>query len=158
MRWSAKRCGDSTPSDKQTSLGPGRVSRRSRASQASLRPRGRSPLATLGTVESSSDFEIPEGSIAAGRRVKLPSGAEQPITVYINGVEQSEGEAYAIEGREIVFSRPIIKEGKLGTLRWLTMLIGVVGSYKKHETVDVSYRRGGGTELASDVEVIADRL
>ena len=108
-------------------------------------------------MESSNDSEIPEGSVAAGRRVKLPSGAEQPITVYINGVEQREGEVYAIEGREIVFSRPIIKEGKLGTLRWLTMLIGVVGSYKKHETVDISFSRGGATELASDIEVIPDR-
>jgi hypothetical protein len=33
------------------------------------------------------------------------------------------------------------------------MLIGVVGSYRKHETVDVEYRSGGQVKLASDVEV-----
>ena len=35
--------------------------------------------------------EIPKGSYAAGERVKVPAGAEPPFTVFINGVEQSEG-------------------------------------------------------------------
>jgi hypothetical protein len=99
-------------------------------------------------------FEVPEGSVAAGRRVRLPARAEPPITVYINGVAQSEGEDYRIEGSEVVFSRPIVKEGKLGAIRWLSMLIGVVGSYRKHETVDVEYRAGGEVKLASDVEIL----
>ena len=50
-------------------------------------------------------------------------------------------------------SRP---EGKLGPLRWLSMLIGLVGSYRKHETVDVSYRLAGKAHLASDLDVIPD--
>jgi hypothetical protein len=99
-------------------------------------------------------FEVPEGSVAAGRRVRLPARAEPPITVYINGVAQSEGEDYRIEASEVVFSRPIVKEGKLGAIRWLSMLIGVVGSYRKHETVDVEYRAGGEVKLASDVEIL----
>jgi hypothetical protein len=33
------------------------------------------------------------------------------------------------------------------------MLIGVVGSYRKHETVDVEYRAGGQVKLASDLPV-----
>ena len=107
-------------------------------------------------MEESSELGIPAGSVAAGRRVRLPRGGEPPFTVYINGVEQVAGEAYEVEGREIVFARPILKEGRLGTLRWLSMLIGLVGSYRKHETVDVSYRRGGSIQLASDVEVIPD--
>ena len=107
-------------------------------------------------VEDASKFEIPEGSIAAGRRVRLPRGAEPPFTVYINGVEQIAGETYEAQGREIVFARPILKEGKLGGIRWLSMLIGLVGSYRKHETVDVSFRRGGNIELAADIEVIPD--
>jgi hypothetical protein len=99
-------------------------------------------------------FEVPEGSIAAGRRVRLPAAAAPPITVYVNGVAQTEGDDYRIEGSEIVFSRPIVKEGKLGAIRWLSMLIGVVGSYRKHETVDVEYRVGGQVKLASDVEIL----
>jgi hypothetical protein len=104
-------------------------------------------------VSSAEEFQVPEGSVAVGRRVRLPAGAERPIVVYVNGVAQTDGEDYRIEGSEIVFSRPIVKEGKLGAIRWLSMLIGVVGSYRKHETVDVEYRSGGQVKLASDVEI-----
>ena len=98
--------------------------------------------------------EVPKGSYAAGRRALLPRGAEQPITVYVNGVEQTAGEDYRIAGREIVFSRPILKEEKLSGIRWLSMLIGVVGTYRTHETVDIEYRVGGETRLASDVAIL----
>jgi hypothetical protein len=104
-------------------------------------------------VSSAEEFQVPEGSVAAGRRARLPAGAEPPITVYVNGVAQSEGEDYRIEGADVAFSRPIVKEGKLGAIRWLSMLIGVVGSYRKHETVDIEYRAGGQIKLASDVEL-----
>jgi hypothetical protein len=107
-------------------------------------------------VTGEADFEVPEGSVAAGRRVRLPRGAETPIVVYLNGVRQTEGDDYELRGGEIVFSRPIVKEGKLGAMRWLSMLIGLVGSYRKHETVDVEYRLGGNVKLASDVEILPD--
>jgi hypothetical protein len=101
-----------------------------------------------------SGAEVPKGSYAAGRKALLPRGCERPITVFVNGVEQVEGTDYEIRGREIVFSRPILKEEKLSKLRWLTMLIGVVGTYRKHETVDIEYRSGGQTKLASDVAIL----
>jgi hypothetical protein len=104
-------------------------------------------------VSEPDEFEVPKGSVAAGRRARLPAGAEPPITVYVNGVPQTEGEDYRVEGSEVIFSRPIVKEGKLGAIRWLSMLIGVVGSYRKHETVDVEYHLGGQVKLASDVEI-----
>ena len=98
-------------------------------------------------------FEIPEGSVAAGHRVRLPAGAERPITVYVNGVAQAEGDDYRIDGSDIVFTRPIVKEARLGMIRWLSMLIGVVGTYRKNESVDVEYSSGGQVKLASDLEV-----
>lgn len=94
--------------------------------------------------------------IAVGHRVKLPRGAQPPIRVYINGIEQAEGTDYALGEGEVVFTEPIIKEGKLGGLRWLSMSIGLFGSYRKHETVDVEYRLGPKTHLASDLEVLPD--
>jgi len=103
-----------------------------------------------------SDFEAPKGSYAAGRRALLPRAAERPLTVFVNGVEQVEGSDYEVRGREIVFSRPILKEEKLSGLRWLAMLIGVVGTYRKHETVDIEYRLGRQTKLASDVPILPD--
>jgi hypothetical protein len=105
-------------------------------------------------VTAEAEFEVPQGSVAAGRRVRLPRGAEPPIVVYVNGVQQTEGDQYEVRGREILFRRPIVKEGKLGAVRWLSMLIGLVGSYRKHEAVDVEYRLGGAVKLASDVEIL----
>ncbi len=99
--------------------------------------------------------DIPKGSYAAGERVKLPPGAEPPFTVFINGVEQSEGGDYSIEGGEIVFSRPIVKE-KVGTGRWLAMYLGLFGTYRKNETIDLQFQRGGKTELISDLPVEPD--
>jgi hypothetical protein len=92
-------------------------------------------------------------SVEAGRRVRLPSGAERPIQVFVNGVEQTEGADYSIHGREIAFSRPLIKE-KVSGGRWLAMTLGLFGSYGKHETVDVHFRRGGTMQVVSDAEIL----
>jgi hypothetical protein len=102
---------------------------------------------------SEASTEIPKGSYAAGERVKLPRGAEPPFTVFINGIEQSEGGDYAIEAGEIVFSRPIVKE-KVGTGRWLAMYLGLFGTYRKNETIDLQFTRNGKVELVSDLPVV----
>ena len=49
----------------------------------------------------------------------------------------------AIEGNQLVFSKHLEKEGRLGFWRWLSMWLGVAGTYRKHETVDVVYEAGG---------------
>jgi hypothetical protein len=98
------------------------------------------------------ETEIPKGSYAAGRRVRLPEGAEPPFVVFVNGVEQSEGGDYAVRAGEVVFTRELVKE-KVGTGRWLAMYLGLFGTYRKNETVDLQFRRGGKTELVSDLPV-----
>jgi hypothetical protein len=92
--------------------------------------------------------------VEAGRRVRLPSAAERPIRVYVNGLEQKEGADYTIHGREIVFSRPLVKE-RVSRWRWLAMVLGLFGSYGRNETVDVHFRRGTATEVVSDAEISA---
>jgi hypothetical protein len=77
--------------------------------------------------------------------------------VFLNGVRQTEGEDYRVRGGEIIFSRPIVKEGKVSGVRWLAMLLGLFGTYRKHEVVDVEYRLRGKTQLTSDVEVLPDQ-
>lgn len=94
-------------------------------------------------------------SVEAGRRVRLPNGAERPISVFVNGQEQSEGTDYRVRGREIVFTRPLIKE-KVSSGRWLAMTLGLFGSYGKNETVDVHFRRGGKVQVISDAEILGD--
>jgi hypothetical protein len=101
------------------------------------------------------EAEVPKGSVAVGRRVRLPRGAEPPIIVYVNGVPKTEGADYERRRGEIVFRRPIVKE-QVGGMRWLAMLLGLFGTYRKHETVDIEYRLGGQVKLASDVEILPD--
>jgi len=97
--------------------------------------------------------EIPKGSYAAGRRVRLPAGAQPPFAVYVNGVEQSEGSDYEVRGKEVLFTREIVKE-KVGTGRWLAMYLGLFGTYRKDETIDVQFERNGRTDLVSDLPVV----
>jgi hypothetical protein len=104
-------------------------------------------------MSSDSGTEIPKGSYAAGERVKIPRGAEPPFTVFINGVEQAEGVDYEVEGSEIAFSRPIVKE-KIGTSRWLAMYLGLWGTYRKNETVDLQFSRDGKVQLVSDLAIV----
>ncbi len=94
-------------------------------------------------------------SYEAGRRIRLPGGAERPIQVFINGTVQSEGTDYSVHGREIVFSRPLVKE-KVSRSRWLAMSLGLFGSYGKNETVDVHFRRAGKIEVVTDAEIVGD--
>lgn len=104
-------------------------------------------------VGESGERVVPEGSYAAGRKVRLPTGAERPISVFVNGVPQVEGEDFTIEGETIVFARPILKEEPVGLVRWTIMFIGLWGTYRTHETVDVEYRFGGSPRFASDLPV-----
>ena len=99
--------------------------------------------------------EIPKGSYAAGRRVKLPRGAQPPFAVFVNGVEQREGDDYLVRAGEIVFTRQIVKE-RVGAGRWLAMYLGLFGTYRKNETVDIQFRREGRTDLVSDLPVGED--
>jgi hypothetical protein len=94
-------------------------------------------------------------SVEVGRRVRLPSGAERPIQVFINGREQAEGSDYTVHGRDIVFSRALVKE-KVSSGRWLAMALGLFGSYGENETVDLHFRRGGKTQVITDAKVLED--
>jgi hypothetical protein len=75
--------------------------------------------------------------------VDLPAGVAPPFEVFVNGVAQREGEDYDRVGRALVFRRSLEQEGELGFWRWLSLFLGVAGTYRKHETVDVVYDAGG---------------
>lgn len=97
-----------------------------------------------------------EEGVEVGRRVKLPRGAEPPIHVHVNGVEQTRGKDYDIRNGEVVFKRSIVKEGKVGGARWAAMYLGLFGTYRKHETIDIEYRLGGQVKLLADAKVVGE--
>ena len=84
-----------------------------------------------------------------GTRVRLPADVVRPFDVFVNGVEQREGRDYSIEGRTLVFERELKTEGKLGFWRWLSLWVGVAGTYRQNDSVDVAYRRNGKPVVAS---------
>jgi hypothetical protein len=85
--------------------------------------------------------------VAERTRVELPGHIPPEFEVYVNGVRQERGRDYTLEGRSLVFPRPLAQEGKLGFWRWLWMWLGVVGSYRKHETVDLAYESAGSRHV-----------
>jgi hypothetical protein len=82
-------------------------------------------------------------------RVHLPPGVGDSYEVYVNGVRQEPGRDFDRLGNELVFRRELAQEGRLGPIRWLSMLLGIAGSYRKHENVDVVYEEGGRRKVAS---------
>jgi len=81
--------------------------------------------------------------------VRLPPDVVRPFDVFVNGVEQYEGRDYSIDGRTLVFERELKTEGKLGFWRWLSLWVGVAGTYRQNDSVDVAYRRNGKPVVAS---------
>jgi hypothetical protein len=84
-------------------------------------------------------------------RVLLPDHVPEALEVYVNGVRQQHGRDYRVEGRALVFSRPLEQEGRLGFWRWLSIFLGIAGTYRKHETVDVVYEAQGRRLVASQL-------
>jgi hypothetical protein len=81
--------------------------------------------------------------VVSRSRVDLPDYVPSDFEVYVGGVRQERGVDYEVEGRSLVFPRPIAQEGKLGFWRWASMWLGIAGTYRKHEVVDVVYDAGG---------------
>jgi hypothetical protein len=80
-------------------------------------------------------------------RIELPDHVPPVFDVYVSGVRQTPGRDFRIEGRSLVFPRPLAQEGRLGFWRWASMWLGIAGTYRKHETVDVVYEVGGRREV-----------
>ena len=88
-------------------------------------------------------------------RVPLPREAEPPYRVFVNGVPQQQGRDYELEGRDLVFSRRLQKEGKLGLGRWTAMFLGLFGTYRQNDSVDVQYTFRGQERVATALDIVA---
>jgi hypothetical protein len=91
-----------------------------------------------------------------GTNVPLPADVQRPFEVFVNGVAQVEGLDYVVRAGALVFARPLASEGKLGAGRWTSMLLGVAGSYRKNDSVDVVYSVGGRRRVAAGLPFAAD--
>lgn len=82
-------------------------------------------------------------------RVRLPPDVVRPFEVFVNGVLQTEGPDYVVRDSYLVFERPMKEEGKLGLIRWASITLGIAGSYKQNDSVDIAYERGGQKVVAA---------
>lgn len=82
-------------------------------------------------------------------QVDLPDHVGDSFDVFVNGVEQHAGVDFTRVGRTLVFGRELRQEGRLGFWRWLSIFLGVAGSYGRNDTVDVVYTAGGRKVVAS---------
>ncbi len=86
--------------------------------------------------------------------VPLPADVTEPFEVFVNGVRQEPGSDYAVEAGALRFRKPLAREGPLGLLRWTSMFLGVAGTYRKNDSVDVVYDLGGRRIVASGLPII----
>jgi hypothetical protein len=87
--------------------------------------------------------------MAAESRVELPPDVPEEFEVFVNGVRQEPGRDYRVQGRTLIFPKQLAQEGRLGAMRWTSMLLGVAGTYRKHDSVDVVYKRDGRRMVAT---------
>jgi hypothetical protein len=90
----------------------------------------------------------------AETRVHLPAGLDGPFEVYVNGVRQREGSDFMRVGDDLVFSREIAQEGRLGFWRWLSLFLGVAGTYRRNESVDVVYEVDGRKTVETGLPIV----
>ena len=76
-------------------------------------------------------------------KVDLPPGVGERFEVYVNGVRQQEGRDFERRGDALVFRRRLAREGRLGFWRWLSIVLGVAGTYRQNDSVDLVVERGG---------------
>jgi hypothetical protein len=78
------------------------------------------------------------------------------IEVYLNGIRQEPGRDYRREGDELVFERRLAGEGRLGFWRWLSLFLGVAGTYRQNDSVDVIYDAGGRRVVANGLPLVRE--
>jgi hypothetical protein len=89
-------------------------------------------------------------------RVELPPYVVPPFEVFLNGVPQHAGKDYRVEGGTLVFERPLAREGRLGFWRWTSMFLGLAGTYRQNDSVDVVYQSGGRRLVATGLPIQTD--
>jgi hypothetical protein len=76
-------------------------------------------------------------------QVELPPDVSEPFEVFLNGVPQRPGVDFRRQGHTLMFERTLAGEGRLGFWRWTSIMLGVAGTYRNNDKVDVVFTREG---------------
>jgi hypothetical protein len=80
---------------------------------------------------------------------RLPGNVTRPFEVFVNGVLQQEGTDYEVMGGVLLFERELRSEGKLGFWRWTAIFVGMAGTYRQNDSVDIAYTVNGRKVVAT---------
>ena len=86
-------------------------------------------------------------------RVTIPPEVTEPYEVFLNGVPQRAGRDFRVEGRTLLFDRPLAREGRLGFWRWLSLFLGIAGTYRQNDSVDLVYQSDGRRAVVSGLPI-----
>ena len=89
-------------------------------------------------------------------RVQLPAAVGERFEVFVHGVAQQPGRDFRREGNDLVFERSLAREGRLGFWRWTSLFLGVAGTYRQNDSVDVVYEHGGRRIVAAALPLIPE--
>jgi hypothetical protein len=78
--------------------------------------------------------------------VRIPSGTEVVLGVFVNGVEQHEGKGFALSDDRIRFLTPLQEFRPVTGVRRALNAVGI-GVYDRGDTIDLRIQRGGQTEV-----------
>lgn len=70
-------------------------------------------------------------------QVELPDGVVEPFDVFVNGVAKRRGVDFEVRGTTLYLADELHGEGRLGFWRWTSLFLGVAGTYRKNDKVDV---------------------
>ena len=86
----------------------------------------------------------------------LPPNATGAFEVYVNGIRQREGVDFERRGTSLLFPRSLAREGRLGFWRWLSIVLGIAGTYRQNDSVDVVYEVGGRRIVATGLPLVQE--
>ena len=97
------------------------------------------------------DHDQPAGTAS---HVELPNDVEPDsnFAVYVNGILQEYGADYQLDGRTLIFPRPLTAEVEMTKFQFGRAALGIAGTYRKHDSIDVTYERDGRRLVATGLE------
>ena len=94
-----------------------------------------------------------ERSHAERSRVTLPARSRSRTKSSSTASLSGPGDDFQVDGRTLVFDRSLASEGRLGFWRWLSLFLGVAGTYRQNDSVDAVYSSGGRRVVASGLAI-----
>jgi hypothetical protein len=93
----------------------------------------------------------PPGRAGTGTLVDVPGDLDVhgSFDVYVNGILQEHGTDYHLDGRTLIFARALTPEVRMSKLQFVRAALGIAGTYRKHDSIDIIYERHGRRLVAT---------